>query len=549
MSVAGRAQRYPQVEAGAEALIDTRIVAVPRGADAAAALRLARQRDVAVLATGDGVVLRSDLARADALGLAALPAAALTRPAPTVDIRASEVQVRRALSEGVPAVLVADRSGLRGVATASPGLRSEPAMAARLARQLPAAVLQLLARVQEFARGEGARAWLVGGVVRDVLREGVATADVDVALEGDGHRLARALASATRGRLVLHDRFLTASVEIAGVGTIDVITARSERYEAPGALPRIMPSGIRHDLERRDFVVNAMAIDLSSDDRRLHDPLGGRGDLARRRLRILHPLSFAEDPTRIFRAGRYARRLRFTLDPWSRRARSLALRLVPYEALSGIRIVAEIERILADADPWDVLADLGAAGVYRLLDRRYRFTPRTRVRLHALGLALAAARGTGLDAAPLEAALLTLLGDQPPAVATASLRRLGFSGDPYTRLARALEAREALVAGLATAPRPSARARLLRGRSDAELVWLAITGDRITRTAVDDYARTRGLATVLRGDDVITLGVPRGPAVARVLEALRDARIDDEVHDRDGEAAYVRRWVDTREEG
>ena len=549
MNVAARAQRYPQVEPGAEALIDTRIVAVPRAADAAAALRLARQRDVAVLAAGGDVVLRSDLARADALGLSALPATALARPAPTVDVRASEVQVRKALADGAPAVLVADRGGLRGVATAAPGLRSEPTMAARLARQLPAGALEVLARVQEFSAGEGARAWLVGGVVRDVLLERLTTGDVDVALEGDGHRLARALASATGGRLVLHDRFLTASVEAPGLGTIDVITARSERYEMPGALPRVMPAGIRHDLERRDFAVNAMAIELSSRDRRLLDPLGGRVDLARRRLRILHPLSFVEDPTRIFRAARYALRLRFKLDPWSRRARSLALSLVSYEALSGVRIVGEIERILDDADPWAVLGDLGAAGAYRLLDRRYRFTRATSARLHALGPALAAARATALDAAPLEAVLLTLLGDQPHPVASASLRRLGFSGEPYTRLAGALEGRAALASALASAPRRSARARILRGRSGAELAWLAIAGDRITREAVEDYGWTRGPATLLRGDDVITLGVPRGPAVAQVLEALRDARIDDEVRDRDGEAAYVRRWVETREEG
>lgn len=542
------ARRYPQVEPGAESLIDGRVVPLPEAADAGAALRLARRRDASGLSVGDRIVLRSDLARAVELGLDALAATALARPVPVVDARASEVRVRRALADGAAAVLVRERGVVRGMVAATREIVGVPVIAPRLARQLPPATLDLLATATALAAREGARLWLVGGVVRDVLRERPSSGDLDVVVEGDGHQVARALADAVDGEIVLHDRFLTASVDVPGVGTVDVITARSERYDRPGSLPRVMPAGIRQDLERRDFTVNAMAVELTADTRPLLDPLGGRIDLAQSRLRILHPLSFVEDPTRLFRAARYGARLGFALDAWSARCERLALSLVPYEALSGARITAELGHMLVDVEPSKALAQLGAAGVFRLLDRRYRFTARTAAHVAGLGGALASAR-SGSDTVALEVTLLVLLGDQPPAVAAAALRRLGIAGETFLRIERALGAPADLAAAIASAPSASARARLLRGRGPAELIWLALSGPPAVRAAVDELGAATGIAPALRGDDVIALGVPRGPAVAQVLERLRDARLDGEVRDRDSEAEYVRQWVETREEG
>ncbi len=131
-----------------------------------------------------------------------------------------------------------------------------------------------------------------------------------------GWRSARLLAAEIGGALVEHARFLTASVT-CDRRRVDIATARAERYEVPAALPRVRPAAIGEDLRRRDFTVNAMAAELSSGAFLLVDPLGGRRDLQRRRLRVLHPLSFVEDPTRIFRAARYGARLGLTPDPWT----------------------------------------------------------------------------------------------------------------------------------------------------------------------------------------------------------------------------------------
>src|SRR5207249_3847867 len=230
---------------------------------------------------------------------------------------------------------------------------------------------------------------------------------------------------------------------------------------APGALPRVLPAAIADDLRRRDFTVNAMAIELASGEFGLIDPLGGRVDLARRRLRTLHPLSYVEDPTRIFRAARYAARLGLSPDRATARAASLALRLAPYPALAGQRSAA----------------------------------------------------------------------------------RLGFSGGPLAVLKRAQATGGALAAELARASAPSARARQLRGRAPLELAGLWLSGGQDLRGALDWFVGIDPRLVSLDGDDVVALGVPRGPAVARVLAEVRDARLDGTLVNRAMEAEDVRQWL------
>ena len=155
--------------------------------------------------------------------------------------------------------------------------------------------------------------------------------------------MARALAAALGASLVEHARFLTATVGSAT--RRDGSTSRPRAASATRAaarLPRVMPASIEQDLRRRDFTVNAMAVELGSGAFELLDPHGGRVDLEARRLRILHPASFVEDPTRMFRAARYAARLGLRPDAWTTRCQAWALSLAPYPALSGARILAEL---------------------------------------------------------------------------------------------------------------------------------------------------------------------------------------------------------------
>ena len=543
--MAKRAHVYPQVELAAADLVDVPVASAPAEITVADALALARKRNAGWLAAGAAAVLREDLARAVALGLGELPAAEIARPLPSVDAASGEAAVRRLLAAGAPLVPVRGPKGPLGAVSGRSvgGALADASAAGRVNRGLPADARDLLTTIGRIADEHDGRAFLVGGIVRDLWHGAtIERRDLDVVVEGDGPAVARRLARAVGGSVIEHRRFLTASIETRAFGRIDVATSRSERYESPGALPRVMPASIGEDLRRRDFTVNAMAIELASGEFGLIDPLGGRLDLARRRLRTLHPLSYVEDPTRIFRAARYAARLGLSPDRATRRSQALALRLAPYAALSGQRIAAEIEHILDETRAADILTGLGRSGAFRLLDPRYRFTATSRRRVKELAGAFAWAHAHALDVDAVGLAALALVDGQPPVVADAALARLGFSGGPLAILKRALTTGPALAAELARASSPSERARHLRGRAPLELAWLWLSGGDL-RAALDWFVTIDPRLVSLDGDDVVALGVPRGPAVARVLAEVRDARLDGTLANRAMEEEHVRQWL------
>jgi tRNA nucleotidyltransferase (CCA-adding enzyme) len=546
MSMARRAHVYPQVELAAADLVDVPVAVAAAEITVADALALARKRNAGWLAADAVAVLREDLARAVALGLGDLRAAEIARPLPSVDAASGEAAVRRLLAAGAPLVTVRGPKGPLGAVSGRlvGGALADASAAGRVARGLPADVRELLTTIGRIADEHDGRAFLVGGIVRDLWRGAtIERRDLDVVVEGDGPTVARRLARAVGGSVVEHRRFLTASIETRAFGRIDVATSRSERYESPGALPRVMPASIGEDLRRRDFTVNAMAIELASGEFGLIDPLGGRRDLTRRRLRTLHPLSYVEDPTRIFRAARYAARLGLSPDRATTRSQALALRLAPYAALSGQRIAAEIEHILSETGAGDILTGLGRSGAFRLLDPRYRFTATSRRRVGELPGAVAWAHGHALDVDAVGLAALALVDGQPPVVADAALPRLGFSGGPLAVLKRAHATGAPLAAELARASAPSERARPLRGRAPLELAWLWLSGGDDLRAALDWFVGIDPRLVSLDGDDVVALGVPRGPAVARVLAEVRDGRLDGTLANRAMEEEHVRQWL------
>src|SRR6266540_1038722 len=353
---------YPQVEPSAAALMDRRVVTCPAGRRVAAALDAARQAGAEVLLVGNRrAVRRRDLERVCRWGLTGLRAAEVGWDGlPVVPATAPELRARRLLMDGAPMILVRDGRRVVGVIDAEAVEVARPALSLmhhldRLGDSLASAggapaPRRPAARTATESRSGEARLWLlrvagkvgeglgtpvfaVGGFVRDLLL-GRAAPDVDLLVEGDGVAFARRVHEEIGGSLVIHEEFATASIEGAAspagppLGRIDIASARREQYDAPGALPVVRVATVDEDLRRRDFSVNALAVALQpSAFGRLLDPLGGWPDLRRRRLRPLHPLSFVEDPTRIFRAARYASRLRFRLDAGGVRALRLALKV------------------------------------------------------------------------------------------------------------------------------------------------------------------------------------------------------------------------------
>lgn len=232
-----------------------------------------------------------------------------------------------------------------------------------LVEKLGDPLVEILEAAGREAESLGFKAFLVGGLVRD-LYLGKENTDVDLVIEGDGIEFARNFARSHRAKVRFYERFGTATIVFPAGFKIDVATARVETYDRPAALPTVRPGRIEDDLYRRDFTVNAMAVALSPlTAGEVMDPFGGRADIADKKIRVLHKRSFVDDPTRIFRALRFEGRLGFRLEESTQRLAQEALASGMLERLQDYRIATELTLILQEQNPRPVIQRLESLGV------------------------------------------------------------------------------------------------------------------------------------------------------------------------------------------
>jgi tRNA nucleotidyltransferase (CCA-adding enzyme) len=552
---------YPQVDPRAEGLMDRRVAAVGRGSTVRAALAAAARTGAHVVVLGPREAVRqTELHRAVRWGLGGLRAADIAwRELPVLAPAAPEVDVRRRVMAGASLVLIREAGRLVGVVDGRAPVWVRPALSVAHRLEQPGdpareIALWLLRLAGKLGEAMGVTVWAAGGFVRDLLRDS-APLDVDLVVEGDGPAFARRLADEVRGTVTVHGGFGTASVtdgrsvDGAPLPRVDVATARRERYAAPGALPVVEPASLGEDLFRRDFTVNAMAIALApAAFGRLADAAGGQRDLDRRRLELLHPLSFVEDPTRVFRAARYAARLGFALGPEARRGLRLALGRRGYPALSGARLLGELRLVLREPVSWRALELLRRWGAYRLWDPGFRPTPRGGERLRAarrfVRWLFAEPNAEPVPGgATLEIALLALLVDQPAGVGRRALARLGLVGSQGRRLAEALTRGPRLAARLGQPGlRPSQVAAAAREAAPETTLAAWLVGRPAARRRLQWFLRAgRHVNPRLGAEALVAAGIPRGPAVGAVLRALRDLRLDGRAESPADEERFVQR--------
>ena len=231
---------------------------------------------------------------------------------------------------------------------------------------VPPAIRPLLERIGRGAGEQQVSAYAVGGCVRDWLLGQTQTPDLDVMIEGDGIAFARSLGQALGVGVLAHEQFGTATLtlDVSPAGSacgptsvkLDVATCRKETYAAPAAYPKVEPARLRDDLVRRDFTINAMAMTLApSEFGRLIDPHGGLADLRAQRLRVLHPKSFIDDPSRILRAARFVPRFGYQLDAETERLLRQAVADGLLERLNRGRLRRELEHLAEEPQPWACL--------------------------------------------------------------------------------------------------------------------------------------------------------------------------------------------------
>jgi len=406
--------------------------------------------------------------------------------------------------------------------------------------RLPADTVVLLRRLGALGRERGTDVYLVGGLVRDLFLD-AGNVDLDLAVAGDGPAFAGRAAEVLGGTLVVHERFMTATVTLEDHSMIDVATARTETYERAGALPRVRPAPIEADLRRRDFTVNAMALQLSpAAFGSLMDPFGGAADVAGRRLRILHDRSFLDDPTRILRMARFAARLEFDPEEGTARRLAEALEGGVFDFVSGDRLREEVFIGLNEPEPAAVFARLESwRALEALLPGAAPGGDLAELEELAGRLVAFCEKGPSWDPSVLR--LLLLMRTALPPALDAAGQKLNLSPGSREVLRYAPRLPE-LARAAEAAGKLSEVHRALRGLPlEVQLAALVFVGPEPARERVFTYlCGDRVLKTELTGDDLQEIGYPRGPGLKPILDGLLEAKLDGEVESRRDEERWVR---------
>ncbi len=521
-----------------------------------------------------GIVAREDLDRAVRHGLSHAPVkAVMSAGVPVVGKEATIGQLRDLLAGGSAERLVVVPTGpyrkeeqvpsasAEGVVTGGDVLRAlrEPVSLERPAPHPEAtvavrAVLDKVERLQRILPAVQAVAssydgvYLVGGAVRDVLL-GEQSFDLDLMVEGDAIAFANELAAELGVRSHPHEKFQTAVVKGTADGDemrVDVATARTEFYGSPGALPEVERSTLRHDLARRDFTINAMATSLKAEDLgSTYDFVGGFRDLRQKTVRVLHNLSFVEDPTRLLRAIRYEARLGFRMDghTTSLARGSIEARLVG--DLASARLRDELLDILAEERVGAALARMAELGIDRALHPRLDAGPETvalveRTRQRAAGPPYA-----GLVRSEL-VKLAMLCRNMAADEIYSWLSKLRMRRADQDVIAATVTVAPLIVERLEddVAPAPSELRELLDGQPPEALLAAELmapdgspVGDRL-RAYLEGV---RGVRLEITGDDLRREGVPESPDLGRALEQTLALKLDGFVSGRDEELAEALR--------
>lgn len=391
----------------------------------------------------------------------------------------------------------------------------------------------LLSSIAVQAAAMNMPCYLVGGFVRDILL-GKSVNDLDIIVEGDAIRLGESLVKKYGGKLTPHTKFRTAIWHLAP-DILDLITARNETYLNPGALPTIKPSTINDDLLRRDFTINAMAVRVDGEHfGELLDPLNGQADLEKKIIRVLHPRSFVDDPTRIFRAIRYEQRYGFILDPST-------LRLINSECfailntLSGQRIRHEIDLIFTEENSLKILLRLSDLGVFNRFDPNM---PKINEKYLVLQNSIPPAEFSISVDRVLLGYLLWLL-DSPVEVVNALSKRLDFTSELSKAALAMVQLKNDLISRKDF--KPSAWTIHLEKIPLAAIyaLWL-ITNEPALK---EFFVKWRHVKSNISGDELKAHGLPPGPRYREILTQLRAAWLDGEVKNAQEEKEFLKKLL------
>ncbi len=462
--------------------------------------------------------------------------------------------VMRVLQEGMM------KSGQGFSTLESQPLYAREKMISKLMKErFPERIQALLMEFGKVGDELGYPVYAVGGFVRDLLMR-VENYDVDIVVEGDGIRFAEEFEKRFPCRIRTHKKFGTAIILFPDQLKVDVATARLEVYDSPGALPTVERGPVKMDLYRRDFTINTLAIQLNPRAfGELIDFFGGVKDVKEKVVRVLHNLSFVEDPTRVFRAIRFEQRFGFQISKHTQHLMKNAVKMGFMERLSGGRVFAELVLILQEEDPVPALKRMRDFDLLRFLHPRLKFDEEAESLFERIHHVI-----SWFDLLFLEERyerwLIYFYG-------LIDLIKEGEIEDLCERLAMNEKDRKKVLEGKHSAdqtllqvfswingglqPRRSEIFGILNALStETKLFMMAKTGQAVTRRYISLYfTQLKDVKPLLKGEDLIRMGMRPGPSIRKALSDLLKARLDEQVVTREDEVEFLYRSEARPQEG
>jgi tRNA nucleotidyltransferase (CCA-adding enzyme) len=412
--------------------------------------------------------------------------------------------------------------------------------------KFPKEIFNVLKLSGEVAKELNFSAYLVGGSVRDLLR-GESNLDIDIVIEGDGVVFAQALCKKLKATVKSHQRFGTAII-ITDSLKFDVATARTEYYESPGALPKVEMSSIKKDLYRRDFTINTLAIKLNPGNfGQLLDFFGGQRDLRGKTIRILHNLSFIEDPTRAFRAIRFSERFGFKLSKHTINLIKTAVRINLFDKLSGSRLYDELNLLFLETEPLKAIKRLSELDLLKFIHPHLALTEALGETFEAIQETFAWFKLLFLEEELNKAHLFLVAlfeGLKTTHEREKALQRLFVPPKVRNEILESIEQSKTTLLKLqGTSQKEKDIYYTLQPLSLQTILFtIAKAKDKRQKKAISLYLTTlRKIKPNLTGKDLKAMGYRPGPLFNKILKAILEARLDGQIKSREEEIRFVKK--------
>jgi len=413
-----------------------------------------------------------------------------------------------------------------------------------LKQRLDKQTMKIVERLGQLADELKYEAYLIGGVLRDIILGNPVT-DIDIAIIGDGIRFAKKAAEILNARVSVHKQFMTA-VLILDKLKIDIATSRSEYYNQPGALPTVEKGSLFRDLKRRDFTINTLALSLNPKTfGTLIDYFGGLSDIKEKKIRVLHNLSFVEDPTRIFRAIRFSARYGFAIGKQTKRLMKNVISLDIMKDLQPSRIISELSLIFHESRPSIIFGELSKLGIWKALSvESVNISKAALKRGEDIIAAYQIIFKKSIDKDSFYLMLIGLFIDADKIETT--FKRIGASNF-VVRTVLLRRNRNELLKILIKYSRSQSYKKLKELTIEARLALAAFTRSNRIRDRIIELIRLMNEKPLLKGSDLIKLGFKEGPLIGKILKKIEDMRIEEKISRYDEAIRYAQSVMKTDE--